>query len=714
MKLTKLLSLSLAALMLSAAITACGSSGESTGTDQPSAGTTSSSTTTSLTTTVPPATTTAPVTDNVPDTNEPSTGYPTITVAEALELCGEVGNVTEERYYIRATVKSIDNAQYGAMTIEDETGSIYVYGTYSADGAIGYSAMEDKPYAGDEVLLHCILQNYNGTKEVKNARLIEFKKVEQNFDESEYTEMSIAAARDAKKGTKIKTDGVVAQITYAFGMIPSGVMLVDESGSIYVYDSDLAQRVKVGNKISILADKTYWILDSEQGNANKFGYLGCNQLESVKLVSNDEKTDNVFDKSRIPESTVKEIVETSVTEDITSSIYKVNALVKKVQGTGFVNYYIFDLDGETGSYVYTQCSGSDFAWLDAFDGKICTVYLTALNAKSTASECFFRLLPVLVEDNGFKFDSKNTAKHVVQYYGIGQFNASYTGDPALELVGKVSSDLLGFSNAALTYSSSDESVVKFVTEGGKTVFHCRKTGTAEITVSCTFDGVTYSEKVTVSVTANESYDFVDVKTVIDSAKGTEVTVKGIVGPSLVNRSGFYLIDETGMIAVIVDASVFENIEVGNEIVLTGIRDIKNDKGGNYFGQSYITDVEIVANYYGDHGYADSTFITDKTLADFYELDVTEDHTTEVYVVKATVDVVETQFYTTIKLTNGSTSVSLYCSGAGQYSWLKAFAGQEVTLELAPCNWNDKSYYAGCVLAVRTDGGKVINRLNFEN
>ena len=44
------------------------------------------------------------------------------------------------------------------------------------------------------------------------------------------------------------------------------------------------------------------------------------------------------------------------------------------------------------------------------------------------------------------------------------------------------------------------------------------------------------------------------------------------------------------------------------------------------------------------------------------------------------------------------------SGAGQYSWLKAFTGQEVTMEVAPCNWNSKNYYAGCVLAVVLEDG----------
>ena len=83
--------------------------------------------------------------------------------------------------------------------------------------------------------------------------------------------------------------------------------------------------------------------------------------------------------------------------------------------------------------------------------------------------------------------------------------------------------------------------------------------------------------------------------------------------------------------------------------------------------------------------------------------------------KATVIVEETQFYTNIYLSDGTTKVRLYCQNAGtQYAFLKAFAGQEVTVEIAACNWNDKTYYVGCVLSVlNADGTKTINELNFK-
>ena len=652
--------------------------------------------------------------ENPGESTEPSKEtepqYETITIAQALELCGAEGNITEERYYIRAKVESISNPTYGSMVISDETGSISVYGTYSEDGEIPYGQMTDKPYKGDEVLLHCILQNYNGTKEVKNARLIQFTHAKVEVDESEYTEMSIADARATSEGTKVKVDGVVARITYANGMIPSGVMLVDETGSIYVYDGDLAGRVSIGNKITIAASKTYWILDSEASNAATFGYKGCNQLESVTLIDNDGASHD-FDKSWIQETTVKDILDTPVTEDITTTIFKVTALIKEVPGSGFTNFYINDLDEKTGTYSYSQCNGSDFEWLRQYDGKVCTVYVTALNAKSTKSDCFFRFLPVAVVDEGFDPTSVNGAEFAVKYHAIDQFMDTYTGNPALQLVTNVSSQLLKIEGAKLTYTSSDPSVISI--DGN--VMNCKKTGTATVTVSCTYGGKTYSQDVTISVdvpVVEQTYS--TVADAIAAAKGSTVTVKGIVGPSLVNKTGFYLIDESGVIAVQMDANTLNALKIGNEVILSGVRAVKTEGGVEYFGQSLLDNATVIINNYGSHAYSTASFIQGKTLQDFYNLNPKEDHSTEVYILKATVNLIENSYYTNIELVSGDTKVTLYCSSASQYSFLKQFAGQEVTMELAPCNWNDKKYYRGCVLAVYTDGGKVLNELNFQN
>ena len=643
--------------------------------------------------------------------------YTTVTVAKALELCGEPGNITETRYYVRGTVKTISNSLYGEMYIEDESGEIYVYGTYDFDGVKTFAELENKPVRGDEVVLACILQNYEGTKEVKNARLVGFKHVE--ADISDYNEMSIADARDAAKDDLVIIEGVVAAVTYATGKVPVGAIITDATGSIYVYGADVAGSVTAGNKVKIAGVKDYWILETEQNNANKFGYGGCNQLSDVILLEND-KGNHEFDKTAIADSTVKEMMETPVTENVTTKLFKVNALIKKVipESGGFVNYYLFDIDGETGTYTYTQCNGSDFAWLDQYDGKICTVYLTALNAKSTASGCNWRFLPVSVSDDGYTIAKNDIPSYVLTYHALGQLVASYTSDPELVLINSVSSELLGFANATVSYTSSNEAVVKFTAIEGGILMNLVDYGTATVTITASYDGVEKSEQVTVEYKEAATYDYITVGDVLAAENDTVVTVIGIVGPSLVNQTGFYLFDGSKFIAVTTTSDVMASVEIGQEVILTGtkVRRVKTDDAGNPYechGQTHIKDAVILANNYGNHTYSTEEFVTDMTIEQFANLDKTVDYSTTAYLLEAKVFI--SGYNVKLQSLDGSVSVNLYSSGAGQYAFLQQYNGQVITVEIAACNWNSKSYWACCVLAVvHEDGSKTYNTLNFDS
>lgn len=343
------------------------------------------------------------------------------TIAELIAMMPSDGSATTERYYVRATIKSIDDAGFGAMTIEDLTGTLYVYGTYSSDGVKRYSELDEKPVEGDTVLLYGTIQKFQSkTPEIKSGWIIEFKKGTPSWSEDDYTEMTIGEAREAHVDSLVKVTGVVSRITFASGMKPNGFIIVGDNSSIYVYDSKIATAVAIGNKITLLAKKTMFIASKEASSAKKFGYKGACQLIDGHLLSNDEAT-NDLDLSFAQEKTIKEVIETSPSDNITSLIYHSNALIKRVQkeGQNFVNYYIDDLDGKTGSYVYTACDGKDFAWMDQYDGKICSVYYTALNAKSTSTGVLFRFLPIKIEDNNnYQFDKAEAPKFAVEYYGL--------------------------------------------------------------------------------------------------------------------------------------------------------------------------------------------------------------------------------------------------------------------------------------------------------
>jgi hypothetical protein len=64
------------------------------------------------------------------------------------------------------------------------------------------------------------------------------------------------------------------------------------------------------------------------------------------------------------------------------------------------------------------------------------------------------------------------------------------------------------------------------------------------------------------------------------------------------------------------------------------------------------------------------------------------------------------------IAQGDAFIAFYKGSATQYSWLASYSGQDVTLEIALCNWNDKTDWKCCVLAIRlADGTKIMNELN---
>ncbi|MBQ8879731.1 MAG: hypothetical protein IJY69_02685 [Clostridia bacterium] len=626
-------------------------------------------------------------------------GESAVTIAEAKAALAEVGDVSSTPVTIKATVREVD--ENGIVRVSDSTGSLDVLLTKGIDAEgkeILFSAIENKPKVKDTVTLKVKLWKLGDSISAYEAVIV-------SIDAFSYVEMSVADARSAEIGKGIKLTGVVASVTYANGFVPSGFILVDSTSSIYVYSQTAAANVKVGNTVTVVGEKDYWILEDEQVNAQKFGYKGSCQLANASVTANDNLTDGAFDKSWIEETTLMDLLSTPVTENITSRIYKVNALVKEVEDKGFTNFYFFDLDGKTGSYTYTQCNGADFTWLREFDGKICTVYLTALNAKSTSSSCLFRLLPISVSDDGYVFDTADAPKYAVKYHGLTQLKKEYSGDPALTLNTAVSSELLGFEGVTLSFSSNNESVVKFNTDSGITVMNCPGFGTATVTVTATYCEYTYSEDITVTVDENAVVDALTVGDAIDADEEADVTVKGIVGPSIVhaNRRGFYLIDSTGIISVsFANSKDLEDIEIGNEVIITG-KKITVDGS-----QICIDNASLVANYYGQNEFPAGTVTENADIANA----VSQGNTTAIYKATGTLKVVGTQHYSNYVITIDGIDYTLYASKAAtQYAFLTEQINNEVEVLLSVVNWNGKSYKL-CALGLITEDGTVYNEYSF--
>ena len=648
-----------------------------------------------------------------------SENYECISIERAIELAREAGeDGTSESYYVRGTIKTVSNPTYGQMIITDGTNELSVYGTYSSDGSLRYSELEDKPVAGDEVVLYGQLKTFKDSPEMGKGYIMEFVHNTPDIDNNDYQAVSVLEARNKEKGAKVKLSGVVASITYANGLIPNGLYLVDNTSSIYVYGRDIAGQVKVGNTITIAGEKDYYVLETEQANAEKFNYKGANQISKPVLLENDKQVSS-WDKSWVEETYVKSVMETPFANDITTKIFKTNALIKKVEGSGFTNYYIDDLDGKTGSYAYSQANGTDFSWLDEFDGKICTVYFAAHNAKASAASCVYRFVPIEVIDENYQFDLAYSCDYALRFFGKDQFETEYSNDPALKLISNVSSELLGIDNVELSFTSSNTDALEFVVEEGVVTMHTKEVSVktdVEVTIKATYKSSDVTKKITISVLPEQKVEGMSIQEAISVTDGTEITVKGIVLSSLVNQSGFYIIDETGVIAVRTkDEGTDKTVKPGDLVSVKGTKKhIKPTE--KCVGQIAIDSAEVLVNAYGENQIPTSVYKQGKTITALYNLDPLEDHTTEVFKVQAKISFIDKGNYTTAVLVDPndeSVSLSLYTTSASQYNFLKDYEGQVLTYNVAVCNWNGKNYYRGCIVSVETSEGTTIyNQLNF--
>lgn len=733
MKQSKLRRSCLFVFLASLALVGCGETSESV---NPSSPAPSETTTVNPTETPTVNPTVAP--SETPSSASASVSRPSVdgitdtiySVKEAIEFANAAGEDLSDEYVVQGVITNISNYAYGERTIadvSDESVSLSIYGVRGADGETYFNDLENIPQKGDTVYLKGVLHTFNGTPEMgpkgSPAKLLHFDSTHGAFDASAYTASTIAAARSAAKGTKVKITGVVAKITRGQHYSPNGVYLVDATGSIYVYGGDVAGQVAEGNTITVAGETDLFIAVKEQNIAAQIGYKGAIQVSNSHLISN-EKGNTEFPKDAIQYKTRKQIVETDVTkENITGEIFHTTAIIKKSVGASFVNYYINDLDQKTGTYTYTANNGGDFSWLENYLGKVVDLYVGVTNCKSTNTGAIYRVNPITVNpiENYVREDSK-VVPFVYDYYVKGQFLNVYAGNPELEVRTSHSDSLLGFSNVSISYSSSNTELASFVTgEDGKTILNINKdaavkTATLTRTVSYKDQSQTYTKDISFAdITGAQSVSVAN-----SAADGETVKIRGIVAASILNKKkSFYVTDSNGVIACLVDkaySTVLDGfiINSGDEVVLEGIKRHRgNSNDSTDHGSAYLE----ISKFYGvisyDNTIPNPNVITNKTFADLHDVDRTTEYSRQLYSLNV-------YYYTDCKNVaciyeskaaydrkqNGEDVdyINIYKGGYNQVAFLKDFENKEVTMTFALCNWNNKTYAAICPFSA-TDGTK---------
>ena len=115
---------------------------------------------------------------------------------------------TESKYLVAGIITEVYNEQYGNMRIKDEFGNILtIYGTYSADGADRYDALENKPVAGDYVVVLGIAGQYKGTPQIKNGWIQSYTTPTSVADAN-----TIGAAQENYTEEKYIVTGVITEV----------------------------------------------------------------------------------------------------------------------------------------------------------------------------------------------------------------------------------------------------------------------------------------------------------------------------------------------------------------------------------------------------------------------------------------------------------------------------------------------------------------------
>lgn len=356
--------------------------------------------------------------------------------------------------------------------------------------------------------------------------------------------------------------------------------LFDDTASILVYDRAVNSEVKVGNKITLKATYTTYILEDEIGFAQKAGYTGSRQLINCSIVSNDNSLTNTFDNSLVSDKDVYDITVAPTNINLTGNVYNVRAKIEKKQETGFINYYLYDQSGVGSLYVYTNNNGSDYAWLDEYadNSTYYNVIVAIYNAKCASNNSYFRVIPLEVNDKYVR-TKEDVARGAAITASRSINNLYYQNEVDVTLNNLVSITDTGseFNGATIKLSSSNEELIT-INNDNKIVIKANKTGKATITFEATLNEAkaTFSKEITVTGIGDiKATNIQDIYSNVDSYNGQEVTVKGVVvGYSWKAKAGnkgvYYVNDGTNTMLVSPNNDSLETtLEIGQEVIYTG-------------------------------------------------------------------------------------------------------------------------------------------------
>lgn len=512
----------------------------------------------------------------------------------------------------------------------------------------------------------------------------------------------IAAIRELAVGVQIQFTGVTVKHIYTGQKTPyiTGVLMSNETGTIYVYNEDFAKSVTIGKKLTITGTKAYYIPETDTGSAAATGYKGQMQLTNPTLVKDHGDFEGLPTGSVTTITSIEGVLKAPLNVDISNTLYKISGHITKSVGGDYVNYYLGDLDRVNSMRFYTQSNGKDFAWLEPYVDKTVSIIFSAVNAKP--SEQMWRGVPIEVLET-ITVSDEIEAEYAA-YRALNTLLDTYktAGDVLLP-----SSDEK-LDGVTYSYKMSTSAQASIVEVSGGSILRLNAIKTTEkitLTATATYKGVTGTSTKEISLEPAEEFETISISEAKSLPNKSVVTIEAVVMKVTVKagnvKQGLFITDKTGSFFVYAGAKHLNNlvdVEEGNRIVVKGVIDFYLednlvDKG--FTGNHQLAEPEILFND-GLKNECDVSSITEKTVKEIAENPATNNITATVYKVRGKITK-STQYAVSYRLSDDEgNSFSLYSQMSGSdLAWLDEYVGvdcwfyigvQNLKLSSGNLNW----------------------------
>ena len=152
------------------------------------------------------------------------------------------GSYTEGKYFVTGEIVSIDPDKndntklnnYGNMTIKDKDGNtFYLYGLYTADGAVRFDKMNPQPKVGDTITVYGVIGSYKGAAQMKNGWLVTVPAENEELSLPAANTIGLAQGHNTYTANKVVVTGEITEIASTkYG----NMTIKDEKGNtLYLY-----------------------------------------------------------------------------------------------------------------------------------------------------------------------------------------------------------------------------------------------------------------------------------------------------------------------------------------------------------------------------------------------------------------------------------------------------------------------------------------------